>query len=239
MAPVRPMTYRATVSTPKSRRDGSSCLLEFPANVPWNFVLSDVPASPATLVMLELLLDQPAIDLEAVSELVLSDVGATLQILRTGSEEWGLDEELSFRVHARVVALGKDAILKAIPAFTSLGSQFPMQAAFELWEHSRLVAESARAIASGFEGVDPEKAYLAGLLHEIGKLPELLGECDLPDQESEEDVAEYLIKQWALPRCVIGTLTPPADSAADEAQITRVVAIAHELVRLEQSSRPA
>ena len=232
------MSYRTIVPNPESQSANHSCLLEFPTLVPRSFVLSDVPALPATLVMLELLLDQPAVDLEAVSEVVLSDLGATLQILRTGSEEWDQDEEQSFRVPARLVALGKDVILKAIPCFTSLGSDFPMQADFELWEHSRLVAECARAIASGFPGVDPEKAYLAGLLHEIGRLPELLGDCDRPLGESEVTVAGYLVREWALPRCVTGTLTPSPESAADTAEITKVVAIAHELVRLERNSRP-
>jgi HDOD domain len=233
------MSHETIVPNSESHRVNPSCLLEFPALVPRSFVLSDVPALPATVIMLELLLDQPTVDLAAVSEVVLSDLGATLQILRTRSENWDQDEEQSCRVPARLVALGKDVILEAITPFAVVGPDFPVGADFELWEHSRLVAECARAIAPGFQGVDPEKAYLAGLLHEIGRLPEVLGDCDRPRGESEVAVAEYLIREWALPRCVTGTLTPRAESASDTAEITKVVAIAHELVRLEHNPRPA
>ena len=39
-----------------------------------------------------------------------------------------------------------------------------------LWEqHSLVAAENARLIAEKISGMDPEKAYIAGLLHDIGR----------------------------------------------------------------------
>lgn len=44
--------------------------------------LNDVPVMSATVLGLQMLLHDPFIDLRKVSALILSDVGATIQILR-------------------------------------------------------------------------------------------------------------------------------------------------------------
>ena len=200
--------------------------------------LSCVPAAPATLVTLELLLQQPVVELKAVSELVLSDLGATLQILRC-RRECDQDDQTWLGIPARVVALGRDAILKVIPSFSDFGPDFPAAAAFKLWEHSRRVAEAAQTIASSFPEVDAEKARIAGLLHEMGSLPQLLGARELPYGMREEAVPEHLIKEWSLPSWITGALVPHAGCTATTARLTRIVALAHELVRLEHHHHSA
>lgn len=49
--------------------------------------LPDVPALPETLLQMELRLHEFSIDLHELSQLVLSDLGATLQIMRLAARE--------------------------------------------------------------------------------------------------------------------------------------------------------
>jgi hypothetical protein len=137
-------------------------------------LLEQVPVMSATVLGLEILLNEPCIDLRMASDLVLSDVGATLQVLRLVRNEYefateplssmgdclaGLDASTWFHeISARTFACDDDHI-----AITSL------------YYHCRLVARYARLVAESLQGVSPEEAYLVGLLHEMETLPTTLG----------------------------------------------------------------
>src|SRR5271154_1948370 len=56
-------------------------------------LLDDIPVMSATVLGLEMLLHEPCIDLRMASELVLSDVGATIQILRLVGTEYEFSTE--------------------------------------------------------------------------------------------------------------------------------------------------
>ncbi len=48
----------------------------------------------------------------------------------------------------------------------------------ELWEHSVTVGTHAAALARQQPGLDPDMALVAGLIHDIGKIPLLVKACD-------------------------------------------------------------
>ena len=69
------------------------------------------------------------------------------------------------------------------------------------WDHSREVARHAKVVAHDMLEIDPEEAYLTGLLHGIGFLPGLLQWKDLGASDPAL-AAVRLAKRWALPTCV-------------------------------------
>ena len=94
--------------------------------------LDDVPVMLATVLGLEILLHEPCIDLGMASELILSDVGATIQILRlVGSEYELLRSTLAGWVTASLVltrVLGSTLIsARTFPAIASTGNYFPLE----------------------------------------------------------------------------------------------------------------
>jgi putative nucleotidyltransferase with HDIG domain len=59
---------------------------------------------------------------------------------------------------------------KTLPrAIENLADLFISQGMHDLWAHSEAVARFARELAP-LAGIDPERAYAAGLLHDIGRL---------------------------------------------------------------------
>ena len=54
-----------------------------------NDPLPAVPVMPETLLLLDLVAQEPTVDLRGMSQLVLDDMGATLQILRLAGREYG------------------------------------------------------------------------------------------------------------------------------------------------------
>ncbi len=120
-----------------------------------------------------------------------------------------------------------------------------------LWEHSQAVAVLARAIAKRRRDVDPEGAYLAGLLHDIGKpiaasllldaersanaAPErwLTGDAWLDViQECHREVGVALARSWELQNDVVLAIARSERYSVDgPGSIVSVVCLANALVK--------
>jgi len=135
--------------------------------------LNDVPVMSATVLGLQMLLHEPFIDLRKVSALILSDVGATIQILRLIGREYALAGERPGRMDDCIAGLDVDDWFSVLSAHT-FACDDEHYAATALWKHSLLVAQYAQLVAESIEGISPEDAYLVGLLHEIQAIPTVL-----------------------------------------------------------------
>jgi hypothetical protein len=136
--------------------------------------LDDVPVMSSTVLGLEILLHEPCIDLQMASDLVLSDVGATIQILRLVGSEFDFSSEQPSRMVDCIASLEAGTWFDAISART-FACDAEHVAITSLWNHCRRVAQYARLVAESLEDTSPEEAYLVGLLHGIRTIPKLLG----------------------------------------------------------------
>jgi hypothetical protein len=159
--------------------------------------LPDIPVMPETLLLLEFMVQEQIVDLREMSQVVLSDVGATLQIFRLLAREHGDNEGHPARIEDCISDLGLEACLRAVSALSvSRDVREPAIAAF--WAHSREIAQYSKQVAEEMTEVNPDEAYLAGLLHAIGLLPGLL-------EWREASVADgalaglRLARRWSLP----------------------------------------
>lgn len=213
-------------------------VLDFPSRIQdpvWaHDELPEVPALPSTVVHLEFLLQEHAIDLRAVAEVILRDLGASIQVLRISGSLQDAEAGRARKMQDYIVDLGKETLLSAIPAITyARDGRHSLIAAS--WEYGRLVGQTAQTIAGVLPGVDPEKAYLAGLLHDMGTIPMLLG-WSLPgvDVVDFDAVACWLAREWSLPWFVAAPFgrEPKSPSAA---LWVRIVGAAREATQLLNS----
>jgi len=162
--------------------------------------LPDIPALPETLLLLELLVQERCVDLREMTELVLADLGAAMQIYRVANREFGDEEGRPMRLEDCISQLGLEACL-SIVSMHPLVRRPSQHAVAEFWEHSTQIAQYSRKVAQESTDADPEAAYLAGLFHAIGSLPALLGW----DDSGSSDTADHALKlaqTWGLPSCV-------------------------------------
>lgn len=147
-------------------------------------ILDEVPAMSSTVLSLEMLLQEPSIDLQLATETVLSDVGATIQVLRLIGREYEVASERPYRMGDCLASLDVREWFGAISAHSFVGDEAhaPMT---EVWRHCQRVGQYAQLVAESFDEICPDDAYLVGLLHGAVEIPAVLG--------------------WA------GSLTPPAD----------------------------
>jgi hypothetical protein len=174
---------------------------------PWQFDYSDdlpaLPVLPETLLLLELEAQELSIDLRRVTELVLSDLGATLQILRLAGREHACAEFRPSRIEECIVDLGLDVCMQAL-ATNTVSRHAGQDAVLETWAHCREIAVYSREIAEESEDVDPDEAYLSGLLHAIGLLPAVLGWAASKHGVSDFSLAGFkLAKKWSLAPFVV------------------------------------
>jgi hypothetical protein len=183
------------------RRADSSCIpiTEFRL---WQVDLSDdlpgIPVLPETLLLLDLQVQERLIDLRAVSELILSDLGATLQIFRLAGREHACTEFRPSRIEDCIADLGVHVCLEAVSAQT-ISRNAGDGAVAETWAHSREIAVLSKQIAEESQEIDPGEAYLSGLLHAIGLLPAVLGWAAGKHGVSDFSLAGFkLAKKWSL-----------------------------------------
>jgi len=149
-APLRPEGFRAAG---QRKQFGSD---PHPACPPL------LPALPLTLAEMELLLQEPVVDLGAIAEVAKRDASLTAQLLLLANRDRE-ESDRFYRIEDCVVQLGISALQELVQETPPLlPSDWRCSA---LLNHSRLTGLVAEAIALQVPGVDSEKAYLAGLLH--------------------------------------------------------------------------
>lgn len=186
--------------------------------------LPTVPAMARSLVWLELMLREPVVDLAAVCELIRADLGLTLHTLRLAGEELHGKPR---RIEDCVIHLGKTPLLLS-PAPIKHGAVANWEAFDELWKHARTVARWAEHLAFNLGGIDPEKAYLVGLLHDIGRLPELLNWPITADLSDRVGLGCAMAEAWQFPYFVQEGIRFGESHYPGASTMAKLVAAAHE-----------
>ena len=200
-------------------------------------VLPNIPTMVSTRLRLELLLQESSVDLTEMSEVILSDVGATLQILRLVGEDYPNEEDRPTRIEDCIVSLGRERWYDVVCASGMLhGGPLLTE-----WQRCRRVAEHARELARCIDGFAPEQAYLVGLLYELGKFPTLLGwnqtgKC-LAEPNGRESAEEccalsiMLAQYWHLPKYLLAAIQESQQQQSFDAPSpwTNILRKAHQM----------
>jgi hypothetical protein len=187
--------------------------------------LGEVPVMSATVLGLEMLLQDSYIDLGMASELVLSDVGATIQILRLIGREYDFPAERPTRMGDCIASLDVDAWFGAISGRTFVCDR-KHAATTAVWRHCRLVAQYAQLVAESLDSVSPEDAYLVGLLHGIGDIPSSLGWPDCGRGGNALNALSAM--EGTLPLFVLEAIRSMSDASASPGW-RFILTAAHEL----------
>ena len=215
--------------------------------------LKKVPPFPPVAVKLLNLLAAPAVDSNAVADLIASDATFTARLLqRVNSAEFGFLSDIT-SVRRAVALLGLDAtrhviLAHAMGAYSQGGLK--TEAMRRCWRHTLATAVLADEIAAAC-GEYAGAAFTAGIMHDIGRLgllvayPEeyerVIGSAaertlDVLDFEEQEfgvqhaEAGRMLAEQWQLPpelSVIAGRHHDPCEGT--ELSLLRVVHVACRL----------
>lgn len=164
----------------------------------------DPPALLNTLLQLELCLSETAPDLHAITAIIRNDIGLTAQLLRLAAHEIKPSPAKILPLSEIVVHVGVEG-LKALLARTQAPPEHlktrSVASAYERFcIHVRLIALIAEELADKY-AVNPEEAYLAGLLSYLGDLPSLLGWEPIISASTHSTAIGYdLACAWKFPQ---------------------------------------
>lgn len=130
--------------------------------------IGNLPTVPETLKKLSVIIENPKVSLSNISDFVQSDPAITFRILKmVNSAAYGFPGRIASVSHA-IMLLGLNVVkglLLGVSVF-----ELMQKAMTGLYEHSMGCAAAARIIAKIKGMREPEESYVAGLLHDIGKV---------------------------------------------------------------------
>ena len=187
-----------------------------------------IPAMAATMLQLELLLQDAPINLKAVADVILSDAGATLQILRLIGEEFPDEKDRPTRIEDCIASLDAEVWYGAIQQ----QSATPDGRLLAEWQGCRRVGEYARELTRHCDGISPDEAYVVGLLHRLGEFPQLLGWSKTASTAAEHyALGAMLAVFWQLPDFLVQAIQEQQTPAAP-GRWTRPLNMARQLANV-------
>jgi HD-like signal output (HDOD) protein len=138
-------------------------------------LIARLPAMPQILVKLIEHLQADDLGMPELAALIAKDAGMTAKLLAVANSSAYHRSTRSANLEQSLVALGTDMIKTLVisdSVFQTFNS-FPHAGSIDLrafWKNSLTAAVIARDAARMLDYVHPEEAYLAGLLHNVGRL---------------------------------------------------------------------
>ena len=201
--------------------------------------IDDLPTLPRTVLKITSLINNPRSSASDLANVITDDQVLTARLLRlVNSSFYGFPRRIS-TVTGAIVLLGFDAIRNLLLT-TSVFDLFPGAQTESntdgeaLWDHSLGCAVGAKVIGNFMRYDKLEELFVAGLLHDIGKIVELVY---LPDQFrqiarsceqerilfheaetaelsfSHPQIGKILAEKWNLPSKLIGAIAWHHDPA--------------------------
>ncbi len=187
--------------------------------------VKDIPSLPDAVLKALKMLNDPKSNAADVAEILSRDEGLTVRILKlANSAYYGLPRQVT-NLSEAVAILGfktVKSIVLAASVYTYVNKGFDGYALQrgDLWRHSLAVALVSKMVAERKKSCDPEEAFIAGVLHDIGKIVlseyvrfgfslimKMAEEEQVPFMEAERRVLGFdhaeiggkIIEQWNLP----------------------------------------
>ena len=190
--------------------------------------IRNLPTPPIVFHQIQKVINDPLVSAGQIAKILQEDPAMSVKVLKlTNSAFYGLAREVE-SVKQAVVIVGLEAIKNLVLSASVLdmfkGKDIDQEFQDKFWRHSLAVGFCARILARKVRArgmIDPDSAFSAGLLHDIGKvilccfLPkehaavkaERENNTELESYQLEENVLGYnhaqigaiLAEQWKLP----------------------------------------
>ncbi len=222
--------------------------------------VKELPSIPEHIHELQRMCSNPEISIKEVADRIILDPGLTASVLKLSNSAGFITRKRIESISEAIKIIGfknLKAILIASSARTIMDQKYSMFK--EIWNHCNRVAFYARSIAMkyGYHKI-VEHVYLAGLLHDLGKIVLLSTSGSLSNWITEitrqravrtstiieelsigishATIGELISRKWNLPEYLTEAIKchhSPLSAKKEYASIANIVYLANELCSIE------
>jgi HD-like signal output (HDOD) protein len=206
-----------------------------------------LPSAPKAFQEILLCLQKPTASIADAARIIGRDVAMTANVIKmVNSAFFGSRRPVSSADRA-VAYLGLDTLGALVLGHSAFKSGEPTGikgfSLEQLWQHSLDTAAAARMIAvhQKFSQPKADEAFLAGMLHDVGKVVfataksgDFAKEMDLHHAE----VGGYLLGLWGFPNPIVEAVAfhhQPSQSSGEGLSLPALIHIAEQLVNLRRA----
>ncbi|MFQ5499158.1 MAG: HDOD domain-containing protein [Candidatus Zixiibacteriota bacterium] len=139
--------------------------------------IRNLPTPPIVFHQIQKVMNDPYVSAGQIASILSEDPAMSVKVLKlTNSAFYGLSREVD-SVKQAVVIVGLEAIKNLVLSASVLemfkGQDIDREFQEEFWRHSLATGFCGRILAKALTGkgrIDPDSAFSAGLLHDIGKM---------------------------------------------------------------------
>jgi putative nucleotidyltransferase with HDIG domain len=194
--------------------------------------VEDLPTLPRTVLRITEMVNDPRASARDLSQIITDDQVLTARLLKlVNSSFYGFPQRVA-TVTGAIVLIGFDAVRNLLLT-TSVFDLFPSRSSKDrrhreaLWDHSLGCAIGAKAIGEVLRHEKLEELFVAGLLHDIGKIVAMArlpdeferitvrareGRMMIAEAEAEilgcthAEIGRLLLERWKLPAKLMSTV---------------------------------
>ncbi len=220
-----------------------------------------LPTLPELALKVRKMIDDPDITADKLAKIITTDPAISARLLQIANSVFFTGLNPVNNVQTAVIRLGAACVRNVLSSLvvgqlyqssTTTSIKSELQA---LWVHSTRVAAISQVISKRFTKLKPEEAMLAGLLHDIGKLPILHRAVTFPELLNDKKALQHVIetmhmnigrlilKEWHFPEELVTVAAEHEDfqrDAGPDIDYTDVVLIAnlHSYLGQKQPRKP-
>jgi putative nucleotidyltransferase with HDIG domain len=210
-----------------------------------------LPTAPKAFQDILACLQNPAASIADASKIIGRDLSMTANVLKLVNSAFFGARQTVTTVERAVAYLGLDTLGAVVLAHStfkgSLVSVIPGFSLDALWQHSLDVATTARALAL-YEKLPQslaDEAFLAGMLHDVGKVVFATRDVPMPDgtpaspeqargqmEAHHAEVGAYLLGLWGFPNPIVEAVAfhhAPGQTAGAGLSLPKLIHIADRL----------
>jgi putative nucleotidyltransferase with HDIG domain len=218
-----------------------------------------LPSAPTAFQEILVCLQNPAASLTDAAQIIGRDAAMTANIMKLVNSAFFGSRRPITTIDRAVAYLGMDTLGALVLGHSVFQSGvatgvdgFSLE---QLWKHSEQTAAAARAIAlsENLSAAKADEAFLAGVLHDVGKvvfatkataLPKDMGAVDVVAQMEAHhaEVGAYLLGLWGFPNSIVEAVAfhhTPNQASEKGFGLAGIVHVADRLVHLRSEKHSA
>jgi putative nucleotidyltransferase with HDIG domain len=207
-----------------------------------------LPTLPQVALKINDIIDSPDATAKKVAQVISTDAALSARMIQVANSPMMRTGAVVDNVQTAVTRMGMGVVRNIVTSFLvnqlfHTKHEALKQRLMRVWNHSARVAAISNVLANRFTKLKPDEAMLAGLVHDIGKLPLILkaeehaelandtDAMDMLDEKLHNVLGKVIVQTWGFAPDLVTAVAEHENLERDSAalDLTDIVTVANLL----------